>query len=85
MRFLARRDRTAQGGKSKTTFSSADGPVPFLVDLGGTSVEFNVGVAAPPFTRALSLFASAAIRPASGVTRGPTKVAPAFASHGSGA
>lgn len=64
MRFLARRDRTAQGGKS--------------------TVEFNVGVTAQS-TRALSLFVSAAIRPASGVTRGPTKVAPACALHGSDA
>jgi outer membrane autotransporter protein len=45
-------------GKPRTTFSSADGPVPFHAALGGTSVEFNVGVTAQ-FTRAMSFFASA--------------------------
>jgi outer membrane autotransporter protein len=84
MRFPACRDRAAQGGKSKTTFSSADGPVPFPADLGGTSVEFNVGVTVQ-FTCALSLFASAGYQADFRVTRRPTKVAPAFASHGRGA
>ena len=44
-------------GDPKTKFSSADGPVPFRADIGGTTGEINLGISGQ-YSRALTLYAN---------------------------
>lgn len=45
-------------GNTKTAFSSANGDIPFLAELGGSSVEINTGLTAP-LTEHTTIFANA--------------------------